>query len=153
MARPNKYETHVAPRLEEVKDWVRNGATDEEVAQKLGISYSTLKQYKKEFSAFSATLKESKEIVDGKAESALLKRALGYEYDEITQERAENGQLIVTKVVHKHVVPDVTAQIFWLKNRRPNKWREKPVEDTSEEDKSMSVELVIKDLSGNDKDI
>lgn len=150
MARPSKYETHVAPRLEEVKDWCRNGATDEEIAKRLGISYSSFKEYKKEFSAFSATLKESKDIVDSQVESALLKRALGYDYEETTQERNDKGQLVVTKVVHKQVVPDTTAQIFWLKNRRPDKWRDKPVEDTGEEDNSVSVTLTIEDLSGGD---
>ena len=50
MARPSKYETHVAPRFEEIKDWVRNGATDEEVAKKLGISRDSLCEYKKQFS-------------------------------------------------------------------------------------------------------
>ncbi len=148
MVRPSKYETHVAPRLEEIKDWVRNGATDEEVAQRLGLSRSTFCAYKKEFSEFSDTLKETKAIVDSKVESALLKRALGYEYEETTRERNDNGQLVVTKVVHKQVVPDTTAQIFWLKNRRPDKWRDKPAEENKEEDNSVSVTLTIEDLSG-----
>lgn len=148
MARPSKYETHVAPRLEEIKDWVRNGATDEEVAQRLGLSRSTFCAYKKEFLEFSDTLKETKAIVDSKVESALLKRALGYEYEETTRERNDNGQLVVTKVVHKQVVPDTTAQIFWLKNRRPDKWRDKPAEENKEEDNSVSVTLTIEDLSG-----
>ena len=56
VARPSKYETHVAPRFEEIKDWVRNGATDEEVAKRLGVAYSTLREYKTEFSAFSAVI-------------------------------------------------------------------------------------------------
>ena len=51
MARTSKYKTHVAPRFEEIKDWVRNGAIDEEVAKKLGIAYSTFKEYKNKFSA------------------------------------------------------------------------------------------------------
>ena len=125
MARPSKYETHVAPRLEEVKDWCRNGATDEEIAERLGISMRTFYEYKREFSQFSQSLKESKEVVDSQVESALLKRALGYEYDEITKERNDKGELVVTKVVRKQVVPDTTAQIFGMKNRRPDKWKEK----------------------------
>lgn len=124
MARPSKYETHVAARLEEIKDWCRNGATDEEIAKRLGISYSTFKEYKKEFSVFSAALKETKEIVDAQVENALLKRALGYEYKEVTK-KVVDGELKVTKVITKQVVPDTTAQIFWLKNREPSKWRDK----------------------------
>lgn len=146
MARPSKYETHVAPRLEEIKDWCRNGATDEEIAKRLGISRDSFYQYKKEFSDFSDTLKETKEIVDAQVENALLKRALGYEYKEVTK-KVVDGELKVTKVITKQVVPDTTAQIFWLKNRRPDKWRDKPAED-KEEQESVSVNITIEDLSG-----
>lgn len=74
--------------------------------------------------------KKGKEPVDVEVENALLKRALGYEYDEITRERAfdpETGEarMVETKRVTKQVLPDTTAQIFWLKNRRPDLWRDK----------------------------
>lgn len=155
MARPSKYETHVAPRLEEVKDWVRNGATDSEIAQKLGIAESTYFEYKKEFSEFSESLKESKEIVDNKVESALLKRALGYSYDEVTKEVGLDGKKKI-KTVTKQVVPDVLAQIFWLKNRRPDKWREKTTEeggDAGAEDSGKpTFEFTFKDMSIKDED-
>ncbi|MGL6058998.1 MAG: helix-turn-helix domain-containing protein, partial [Culicoidibacterales bacterium] len=55
---------------------------------------------------------------------SLLKRALGYEYDEVTTTTYSNGEE-ETKRVTKHVVPDTTAQIFWLKNRKPDDWRDK----------------------------
>lgn len=124
MARPSKYETHVAPRLEEIKDWCRNGATDEEIAKRLGISIASFYNFKNQFLEFLEALKETKEIVDAQVENALLKRALGYSYDEVTKEVVD-GELKVTKVITKQVVPDTTAQIFWLKNRRPDKWRDK----------------------------
>ena len=130
MARPSKYETHIAPRLEEIKDWVRSGATDKEVAKRLGIAYSTLSEYKGKFSALAAVLKETKDYVDAQVENALLKRALGFSYEETTREN-KDGQLVTTKIITKQVVPDVKAQIFWLKNRRTNKWRDKPEEDTN----------------------
>lgn len=124
MARPSKYETHVAPRLEEIKDWCRNGATDEEIAKRLGISIASFYNFKNQFLEFLEALKETKEIVDAQVENALLKRALGYSYDEVTKEVVD-GELKVTKVITKQVVPDTTAQIFWLKNREPSKWRDK----------------------------
>lgn len=120
----SKYETHVAPRLEEIKDWVRNGATDREVWERLGISKDSFYEYKRNISDFSDSLKENKDFVDAKVESALLQNAL-------------KG--------------NITAQIFWLKNRRSNKWRDKPVEETGEEDKSISVKLTIEDLSGGEE--
>ncbi|CAI3601335.1 hypothetical protein CNEO2_2630002 [Clostridium neonatale] len=65
-------------------------------------------------------------MVDIQVENALLKRALGYKYDEVTKELNEDtGELEVTKVVTKEVQPDTTAQIFWLKNRKPEDWRDR----------------------------
>ena len=125
MARPSKYETHVAPRLEEIKDWVRNGATDEEVAQRLGISRSTFCEYKNGFSEFSDTLKETKEIVDSQVENALLQNAL-------------KG--------------NITAQIFWLKNRRPDKWREKLSPDKENDRLKIVVENKLENLSEGAED-
>ena len=117
MARPSKYETHVAPRLEEVKDWVRNGATDEEIAKRLGVSRDSLIEYKKEFSEFSDILRKGKEYIDGQVENALLQNAL-------------KG--------------NITAQIFWLKNRRAKLWREKPVQNEDSQD--MRLDELIKAL-------
>lgn len=150
MARSSKYETHVAPRLTEIEDWVRNGATDEEVAKRLGIAYSTLREYKNEFSAFSAVLKKSKEYVDAQVENALLKRALGYDFQEITKE-FKNGELVPTKIVKKHIAPDIKAQIFWLKNRRPEQWSDKPMQGKDKGDKSVNITLSIEDVSGGDE--
>lgn len=114
MARPNKYETHVAPRLGEVADWVRNGATEREIAERLDIAMSTFCEYKKGFSEFSEVLKKTRDSVNGDVENALLQNAL-------------KG--------------NITAQIFWLKNRRPKLWRDKPVEEIAEEEKA---ELVLR---------
>lgn len=114
MARPNKYETHVASRLGEVADWVRNGATEKEIAERLDIAMSTFCEYKKGFSEFSEVLKKTRDTVDGDVENALLQNAL-------------KG--------------NITAQIFWLKNRRPKLWRDKPIEETAEEEKA---ELVLR---------
>ncbi len=107
--------------------WARDGLTDEQIAHNMGISRSTLNEWKKKYSDISDTLKRNKEIVDIQVENALLKRALGYKYKETTKERLDSGFMAITKEVVKEVVPDTTAQIFWLKNRRPDKWRDRPV--------------------------
>lgn len=121
MARPSKYETHVAPRLSEVADWVRNGASDREVAERLGISADSLVEYKKRFSEFSECLKKTRACVDGQVENALLQKALS---------------------------GDTTAMIFWLKNRRPEKWREKPKDSENAEDDAVHITFEVKDLTG-----
>lgn len=126
----SKYETNVKDKLLLVEAWARNGLTDEQIAKNLGVAYSTFREYAKKHSALSAALKRGKEVVDIEVENALLKRALGYKYNEVTKELCkdkETGEetLVVTKVVTKEVVPDTTAQIFWLKNRKPEEWRDK----------------------------
>ncbi len=119
-----KYETVILPNLQLVERWKRNGASEEEIAKRLGIAYSTFNLCKQK-SELSEVLKKGKEIVDSEVENALLTRALGYEYDEVTKERNSEGELVVTKTVKKQVVPDTTAQIFWLKNRCPAEWKDK----------------------------
>lgn len=80
--------------------------------------------WKKQFPLIFESLKRGKEVVDREVENALFKRAIGYEYDEICEEY-EHGVLTKKKITKKMVVPDTTAQIFWLKNRRPDAWRDK----------------------------
>lgn len=111
--------------LLKIEGWARDGLTDEQVAKNMGIGYSTLQTWKSKYQDIQDTLKRGKEVVDREVENALLKRALGYTYNEVTQEVDEFGDLAVSKVVTKQVSPDVTAQIFWLKNRKPKEWRDK----------------------------
>lgn len=126
-----KYEQWLTTEgLLQLEAWARNGLTDEQIAKNMGISRSTLAEWKKKYSEISDTLKRGKEVVDIEVENALLKRALGYKYTEVTKEKMLNPEtnqyeLIVTKEVVKEVVPDTTAQIFWLKNRKPEAWRDK----------------------------
>lgn len=116
--------------LIKIEGWARDGLTDDQIAQNIGIRRETLYDWKKKYPNFSNALKKGKEVVDRQVENALLKRALGYSYDEVTHERQYNKEkdeieLVPVKVVTKQVAPDTTAQIFWLKNRRPDKWRDR----------------------------
>lgn len=119
-----KYQQWLEPdNLLLLQAWARDGFTDEQIATKIGISKQTFYDWKKKYPDFSDSLKKGKEIVDIQVENALLKRALGYEYVEYSEECSEDG--IKKKKTVKHVIPDTTAQIFWLKNRRPDLWRDK----------------------------
>lgn len=96
----------------------------------MGVVRATLAEWKKKFPSLLDAIKKGKEVVDREVENAMLKRALGYEYDEVTQEPVTDKdtgitEMRVTKVVTKQIVPDVTAQIFWLKNRKPAEYRDK----------------------------
>lgn len=108
-----------------LEGWARDGLTDEQLAEKMEISPSTLYEWKVKYPEISEALKKGKEIVDIQVENALLKRALGYEYMEERVEISEkDGRKVIQTV--KKVIPDTAAQIFWLKNRRPGRWRDKP---------------------------
>jgi hypothetical protein len=231
-----KYEQWLTEEgLLQLEAWARNGLTDEQIAANMGVNVATLYRYKQSYCEICNALKRGKEVVDIQVENALLKRALGYQYTEVTKERIvdtgqkkrhsgessltekewvfavryfnnkccycgeymhpptkdhikplatggtlsrENiipcckscnsskkdnemmswyqkqpfydkhrlekifdyvnfvldiggllddtiGDLVVTKEVIKEVLPDVTAQIFWLKNRKPKQWRDK----------------------------
>ena len=92
-----------------VEGWARDGLTDEQIAENLGISKDTF--YKKNYSDFSDSLKKGKEIVDYEVENALLKSALS---------------------------GNVTAQIYWLNNRKPKNWRNKQDVDLSNNGVSLA---------------
>lgn len=116
-----KYEYWITPEgLLKIEGWARDGLVDKQIAANIGVSERTFTDWKSKYSAISSVLKKGKEVVDRQVENALLKRALGYRYDEIT---IENG--IETKRVTKEVIPDTTAQIFWLKNRKREAWTDK----------------------------
>lgn len=142
-----KYVDWITPEgLLKIGGWARDGLTDEQIAANIGIRAGTLYEWKNRFPEFSEALKRGKEVVDRQVENALLKRALGYEYEEV-KEKFEGGELTERTVTRKEVVADTTAQIFWLKNRKPDKWRDKPgYEDTSELDK---LDAILKGLKDN----
>lgn len=129
--RRGKYEDWLTEDgLLKVQGWARDGLSNEQIAHNIGINKDTLYEWQKRFSDFSDALKKGKEVVDREVENALLKRAMGYEYDEVTQEPVTDKdtgitEMRVTKRVTKQIVPDVTAQIFWLKNRKPDEFRDK----------------------------
>lgn len=126
MGRPGKYETDVKPRLLEVEAWSRDGLTKEQVAQKLGIHIATLCEYQNRYSEFYEALKRGRAVADIEIENALFKRATGYKTKEIKKEVDSDGKEKLTEVV-KEVAPDTTAQIFWLKNRKPDVWNDRRI--------------------------
>lgn len=119
-----KYEYWLTPEgLLKLEAWARDGLVDEQIAHNAGITAATLYNWKRDHIEIFEALKKGKEVVDIQVENALLKRALGYSYVEKRVEVSEEGQKVTTTT--KEVIPDTTAQIFWLKNRRPDRWRDK----------------------------
>ena len=116
--------------------WSRDGLTDEQIAGNMGINVRTLYFWKKKNVQIFQSLKVGKEVADIEVENALRKKALGFRETEQTVSTRktveyENGKRVreitepVVTNVEKYYPPDTTAQIFWLKNRKPEQWRDK----------------------------
>lgn len=124
-----------------LEGWARNGLTDEQIAHNIGITTTTLYDWKKKYPQFAEAVKRGKEVVDIMVENALLKSAMGYKYDEVVKERVfdyetETSIVVEVKRTTKEVAPNPTSLIFWLKNRQPEKWRDKKNIDAAVEVKN-----------------
>ena len=103
-----------------IQGWARDGLSNEQIAYNMNVGIRTLYKWQKQNMQFKQALKVGKDTADRQVENALFKSALGYEYKE---EVVTNDGRVVT--VTKHQKANTTAQIFWLKNRKPEKWRDK----------------------------
>ena len=166
--RPSKFDTI---NQEQLKQLVLDGWIDKKVSVFFNINMATLYRWKNEHKEFCDTLKDWKRNADLKVEKSLYKRACGFKYDEVTYEKSGVGGLGIgfkkgkvsdvkhvdthkTKIVTKVVVPDPTSMIFWLKNRQPDKWRDKKdveVTELTPEEKRAKLAR-IKAIIGSDNE-
>jgi transcriptional regulator with XRE-family HTH domain len=160
--RKGKYLDWITPEgLLKLEAWARNGLTGEQIAKNIGIRRETLIQWSNQFSNISNALKRGKEIVDFEVENALLKRALGYEYEEVKtvlEKDATGATKSKIEKTKKQIQPDVTAQIFWLKNRMSKQWRDVhkfehtgedggPIQNAGLDITNMSLEDIERELN------
>lgn len=149
MARVNVKDWLTDEGLTKIQGWAMDGLTNEQIAINIGCNPDTLYTWKKKYPEISESLKRGKEVIDRQVENALLKRALGYEVEEITYEYGEE----VKKVV-KQVPPDTTAQIFWLKNRKPDEWRDsRNIEHTGKDGGAIQTEAKLNLANLSDKEL
>lgn len=127
-----------------VEGWAREGLTDEQLAGNMGICRSTLYEWQKRNRAFAAAVKRGKVPVDIQVENALLKSALGYTQTVKKAVRNAEGYTYVDEEVY--FPPQTAAQIFWLKNRRPDRWRDKPAPEAPREE--SIVDRLTRELIG-----
>lgn len=109
--------------VEQARKLCRLGATDQEIADFFDVSARTIYRWKAEHDDFCQALKAGKAEADDRVERSLFARANGYEHDEVDIRVVNNA--IVQTPIRKFYPPDTTACIFWLKNRRPEEWRDK----------------------------
>lgn len=134
-----KYDTHILPNLELIEGWCKEGVSQEMIARKLGVAISTFQSYKLKFPELLEALKKGKELADIQVTNALFQAAIGYEITEEHSEyiegtrsgkagmmpNASNHHNKKVTTITKKIPGNVTAQIFWLKNRRPDLWQDR----------------------------
>lgn len=140
MGRPSKYQPEFAAQAEKL---CKLGLTDKEIAKFFEVSEQTLNAWKQSHPEFLESLKGGKTLADAEVAAKLFHRATGYEHPE-DDIRTVNGQIVITPTI-KHYPPDTVAAIFWLKNRQPGRWRDKPVEEDPEDEVVTSVKVTVKD--------
>lgn len=120
--RPSKYRPEFAAQALKL---CRLGATDKELADFFEVNEDTIYEWKKVHIEFSEALKGGKAAADAEVADKLFKRATGYEHDAVKiVANANTGQEHIVNYTERYA-PDTTAAIFWLKNRRPDLWRDK----------------------------
>lgn len=119
--RPSKYKTEYG---EQAYKLCLLGATDKDMADFFNVQESTINYWKEHQQGFSESIKRGKIQADATVAQKLYHRAIGYEHPEIITASFQ-GMITDTKTVTKHYAPDTTAAIIWLKNRQPDKWRDK----------------------------
>lgn len=131
MAR-GKYQEWLEPEsLVLLEGWARDGLTDDQISKNIGVSPRTLYDWKTKYPPILQSLKKGKEVADYEVENAMHKSAIGYFVEE-TKTYINEVEGVKTRRIEKTkkwIAPNTAAQIFWLKNRRPDKWLDKPEED------------------------
>jgi len=151
MASATKNQCQATDWLEEdnlmlLECWTRDGYTFEDVANRIGISYSALRKWRKDYPEIDKALKAGREIIDYKVENALLKSALGYKTKEVkVTTTIRHGKVVETikEITDKEQAPNVSAAQCWLYNRLPKKWKNMNsranILDDMDEDTSIQV--------------
>ena len=116
------------------------GLKDEELAHSLKITRQTLDNWKRRYPEFFASIKKGREEADGNVARALYFRAIGYEHPEDKVFLFKGNPVVVPTI--KHYPPDPLAAFFWLKNRRPDKWMDKPVPKPDGKEQELFVKAL-----------
>lgn len=138
--------------LLKLEAWARNGLTQKQIAHNCGCSLSTLKDWCNKYPAISAAITRTREVADIIVENSLFKTANGYtikvnkffklkrvEYDPETGKKLLEQEYLEERFEDLHVPANERAQEFWLRNRKPDVWRDKPTEKTDTETNSIEV--------------
>lgn len=143
--RYSKFTAEIAQLIERI---ARIGATNDQICDIVGIDKSTLKDWFRRMPEFKRKIVNAKEIADSNVTNSLYRRAIGY--DAPTTEFVVAGGKVVEKKFNKHIPPDPTSMIFWLKNRRRDLWRD--VYNKFEVNADKQVQMIITTVDNQAKD-
>jgi hypothetical protein len=124
MGRPSLYARKIEPYLDDITDMALS-MTEEQIAKTLGVSYSTFREYKKNYPALNDSLKKGRAELVRELKSTLIKKAKGFNYEE-KKIIKEHGQVVREEVYIKASVPDVAALNLLLKNYDADEWANDP---------------------------
>ena len=134
-----------------IRGWARDGLTNKQIANNMGVGVSTLYKWKSDNLELQEALNDGREVADYEVENAMHRAALGYLVTETRQAIGKDGEVVTLKS-ERYIAPSISAQIFWLKNRQPEKWKDKQeVTDTSALEKLDLILGGIKNNARNDK--
>ena len=111
--------------LVKVQGWARKGLTNDQIAANIGINRDTLYTWCNKYPDFADALKKTKEVTVYEIENAMYKAAKGYFVEESKTVTNKDGKVIRVEINKKWIPPNTTAQIFFLKNKDPDNWRER----------------------------
>lgn len=155
MARVSVKDWLTEESLIKIEGWSRDGLTNEDISHNIGCNPDTLYRWIKKYPDIYEALKAGKEVADRKVENAMYKSALGYEYEEVKTyiEEVDGVKKRRKEVTTKYLPPNTTAQIFWLKNRKPSEWRDKQnIEHSGNIDVGKKSDIILKYLDGDPDD-
>lgn len=122
--RPNKYFTNIEPRLDEIEKLCTT-KTEKQIADDMGVSYTSWKEYKRKYSALSAVIKKGRDSLVNDLKSTLIRKAKGFQYTE-SKVIKENGVIVREEIITKASLPDVAAINLLLKNYDVENWANDP---------------------------
>lgn len=144
-----------------IRGWARDGLTDKDIAKNLHVGCSTLRDWKKRHKAIAEALSQGKDAADRVVENALYMSATGFtktvrkpvkvkqiDYDPETGKKIAEREKYIAVEEEIFVPPQVTAQIFWLKNRKPAQWRDKVITEADSREAPDDGFLAALEASG-----
>lgn len=154
LERPTYWELKVQPRLVDIKKWCEEGATNSEIAERLGISEGLWYEYMNKYPILNEFVSLGRSVTNAEVEKSLYKICTGYEYEEvktIIEETASGKKRTRIEKTKKYVPPSSQAIQFWLKNRDPEQWNDKKefIFDTKENEearKKLFLEMIEEDI-------